>query len=581
VAFDIDTTLCQYGPVSVQNFSTGVGLNYYWNFGNGQSSTTQNPAFLYTDTGHFQVYLAIEDTNGCIDTAFKTVHVQAKPIANFFADTTNTPCLPLSVVFQDSSISDYIATWQWDWGDGTNSNTLDTSVAYHNYLSPGSFTVKLTVTTTYGCKASATRNNYINVSGPYAEFGIAPDSVCKGDEVSFFVTKNLGMASYTWVFGDGYEETVPATVDTVYHRYSLVGYRTPVVIYHDSANVCNIPFFDTVYVHEVKGKFTFHPDSQGCEVLNAQLLDQSLGADFYDWSFGDGRSSNMVNPKIYYHSPGSYRVKLSISNVAFGCADTLSKLFVVHPNPTVSASADTLICRGDSAALSAVSNHNPVAWQWERASVVSNADSFETWAFPISSQFIVAEATDTNGCIGVDSVKITVQDTPVVKLFHDTSIVIGETVVLLPVSSDRLIYRWIPEDEFTCTICPYPIMRPLESGTYQLIVNDVYGCFERVYEFIINVEKKYSADLPDAFSPNGDGVNDVVYARGWGIKEIEEFIIFNRWGEEVFRTNSPHTGWDGTFKGKDQSMDTYSYVLKVKHYDDSDRVIKGFIELIR
>ncbi|MDC1202482.1 gliding motility-associated C-terminal domain-containing protein, partial [Salibacteraceae bacterium] len=106
-------------------------------------------------------------------------------------------------------------------------------------------------------------------------------------------------------------------------------------------------------------------------------------------------------------------------------------------------------------------------------------------------------------------------------------------------------------------------------------------CFEKEFTFRIRVEEKYSLDVPDAFSPNGDGVNDVIYARGWGVKELLEFTIYNRWGQEVFSTNSLHEGWDGNYRGKAQGMDTYAYIVKVERFSGDESTIEGFIELIR
>ena len=91
-----------------------------------------------------------------------------------------------------------------------------------------------------------------------------------------------------------------------------------------------------------------------------------------------------------------------------------------------------------------------------------------------------------------------------------------------------------------------------------------------------------SVDVPDIFTPNGDGDNDVIYVKGWGIKKLLEFSIYNRWGEKVFTTTDINVGWDGTYKGKRQNMDTYAYYVKVETYIDPQPLTKkGNITLIR
>lgn len=133
----------------------------------------------------------------------------------------------------------------------------------------------------------------------------------------------------------------------------------------------------------------------------------------------------------------------------------------------------------------------------------------------------------------------------------------------------------------SCDNCPYPTYTAEANQDFFLIARDISGCFEKRFDFRIDVDERYTLDVPEAFSPNGDGVNDVIYAKGWGVKELLEFRIYNRWGHEVFNTNSLHVGWDGSYRGKEQSMDTYAYIARVKRYDGEETVKEGFIELIR
>jgi gliding motility-associated-like protein len=95
------------------------------------------------------------------------------------------------------------------------------------------------------------------------------------------------------------------------------------------------------------------------------------------------------------------------------------------------------------------------------------------------------------------------------------------------------------------------------------------------------VDEKYSLDVPSAFTPNGDGNNDVIYVKGWGIKKLLEFTIYNRWGERVFTTDDINQGWDGTFKGKPQNIDTYVYYAKGLLYSGKEISKKGTINLFR
>ena len=581
VSFNVDTIVCELSTVNFQNQSVGDSLTYFWNFGNGTTNTVQNPpGMIYVNLGEYVVFLAIQDDLGCQDTAFATISVKPKPIPNFYADTNVSPCLPLFVTFSDSSIGN-IVSWKWEFGDATGSVLLDTSLAFHTYTQPGSYNVKMTVESEFGCKASITKAGFIEVSGPYAEFGVAPDTTCVGVPIDFFVTQSQSMAKYTWVFGDGYDTTLIGSVSSIQHAYDRVGIRTPVVVYYDSLSICQIPFLDTIYIHEVKARFGFRSDSVGCGVLNTRMINNALGADSWRWELGDGRESLELAPLIYFPNVGEYDVELYIENEEWGCKDSITKRFVVHPVPEVLASADTLICRGDSVTVYGKTFSDSVVWEWRLKKYVEFDTAQITIAFPDTTTYLKIYARDTNGCAGVDSVKITVQDTPRVEIFDDTTVVIGEIVVLNPRSRDRLHYSWIPPGVLSCDTCQNPSYVAEGNQVFYLIVRDIYGCFGNEYSFNINVQEKYSLDVPDAFTPNGDGVNDIIYARGWGIKELQEFRIYNRWGQEVFSTNSIHHGWDGTFRGKEQGMDTYAYIVKVLRYNGKEDTKEGFIELVR
>jgi gliding motility-associated-like protein len=126
------------------------------------------------------------------------------------------------------------------------------------------------------------------------------------------------------------------------------------------------------------------------------------------------------------------------------------------------------------------------------------------------------------------------------------------------------------------------VFQPLEDTVYYVTIEDTLGCFSVVSRYEFDVLLLASVDVPDAFSPNGDSVNEMLFVEGWGIEKVLEFKIFNRWGEMVFETTNPDIGWDGTYKGQDQMADTYTYIVSVKPYIQEIPLTKqGFINLIR
>ena len=164
----------------------------------------------------------------------------------------------------------------------------------------------------------------------------------------------------------------------------------------------------------------------------------------------------------------------------------------------------------------------------------------------------------------------------------DTTIVIGD-VIDLPVYVDAGLYNftWTETDGLSCLDCSPPRIQPLEKISYNLILSDILGCFTYDVDFNIDIHPETFVKMPTTFSPNNDGTNDVIYLKGWGIKELVVFQIFNRFGEIVFETNDIAVGWDGTYRGEIQNNDVYVYKVKVKTWRNEEKAMEGYINLIQ
>jgi gliding motility-associated-like protein len=177
--------------------------------------------------------------------------------------------------------------------------------------------------------------------------------------------------------------------------------------------------------------------------------------------------------------------------------------------------------------------------------------------------------------------KIEVQQPPELGQLQDTSLIIGEEISYTVDAGKGFQYLWSPSEGVDCATCPNPTFSPLITTPYTLQVFDPSGCFNISRKVLIEIIEKYSLDVPSAFSPNGDGVNDIIYARGWGLKELKSFKIYNRFGELVFESQDFENGWDGTYRGKDQNIETYVYTVEVLTFGGEILTKKGNISLIR
>jgi PKD repeat protein len=228
---------CAPLSVTFSDASTGGPTSWSWDFGNGNTSTLQNPSATYATPGTYTVSLTVSNGGGS-NTLTRNAYITvfAKPTAYLTAASPPAGCLPLSVNFQDSSVQGdgVINTWLWDFGDGATGNAQDPT---HSYTLAGTYTVSLTVTDANGCSASVLRNNYVTVAanGPTADFTGSPLTACAAPlNVTFTNNSSGGTAplSYAWDFGDG--NTSGGTSPS--NSYATTGSYTVKLVVTDAGN---------------------------------------------------------------------------------------------------------------------------------------------------------------------------------------------------------------------------------------------------------------------------------------------------------------------------------------------------------
>ena len=283
------------------------------------------------------------------------------------------------------------------------------------------------------------------------------------------------------------------------------------------------------------------------------------GGGSYIWSNGSTGSSIVVTP------PTSVVYSVTVSNGR--CSSTDSTEITVHQYPIPVISSTQYICPGKSDMLF-VSGGTSYIW--------SNGDT--------TAQITITPLIDTtylvtlyNGpCKLSDSVKVILNSVPVITACCDTTIIAGNSVALS--ATGGLGYSWYPANGLSCNTCASPIASPDVNTTYTLVVTSDSGCTSaQTITIDVNCGTVF---IPEAFSPNGDGQNDVLYVRGDCIKTMQ-FEIFDRWGNKVFETESKSVGWDGICRGEAMNTGSYVYYLKATLYDGSTTEKHGDITLVR
>ena len=397
-------------------------------------------------------------------------------------------------------------------------------------------------------------------------------SICINETVTFSIVNPSNIASYTWDFGDGNS----ATGDPVSHIYRKIGTLFPTLILNDSSGFCIIPVQDTIVIEDVKAIFT-SSDTLGCEIpLAIDFTNQSIGADQYSWNI-DGVLYNNTNPTHTFAQYGSFLAELFIESNS-GCFDTSRQQIRISPKPQLVLSQDTGICIGDTIILEASGGNT---YTWNPLQSLNFIAANKAQAFPqINTVYNVVTSNSFN-CQDSGSINVEVIQEPTSYSLMDSSLIIGESIYANVFVGPQYKYFWSPPEGLSCTDCPNPIIQPLHSTVYTVQIFNDYACFNFSDTIRIDVEEKYSLDVPQAFSPNGDGNNDFIFVKGWGIKELVSFSIFNRFGEKVFESTDIEQGWDGNFKGDAQGIETYIYTVEVIYYNGETARKKGNINLIR
>lgn len=329
-----------------------------------------------------------------------------------------------------------------------------------------------------------------------------------------------------------------------------------------------------------------------CEGACISFTDMSAssavgGITSWAWTFTGATpsSSNNQNPiNVCYSTAGTYQVILTVTD-ANGSDDETKVGYITVSSCTPPTAGfvieDSTICAGECVVFGNTSV-GATSWQWtfENGTPLSSTNQN-----PGSVCFNVAGTQEVklvvSNSYGVDSISntITVLEPQQVVLGNDTSIQWGQSVSLTATGVINGVYTWSPDIDLTCTTCPNPISTPEETITYTVITSDSNGC---VSSDNITLFVKYENVIfvPNIFSPNGDGANDILFVRGKGVAELK-FFIYDRWGEKVFETTRLDVGWDGTFRGKDMNKAVFVYYLEATFIDGSEVTQKGDITLIK
>lgn len=567
--------------VSASDYTaSGSSLDFNWDYGNSESGILQSKKVFYPEAKTYNIKLDYtEKSTGCKSSAESTIDIQSYPTAKFTTDPDS--CAPKIITFKDVSVSATSVSVKWVYGSITK-----VASEFGVNLIKGSHLIKQIVSTSYGCIDSVSRIK--KMYEPKGNFDMSRSTICKGSNITFNIKDTADLYAYTWAYGDGYTDDNIGQVTHQYNFHPPSGTTLARLILYSVGKSCSKAVQKPVNIQKVIAEFdrlsTYkektEKDSSICQSEGAfNFINKSIGYTSYKWNFGDGQTSSTDMTPSHVYAPGKYNVQMSVADTRSSCVDTITKTIFVYKNPEIESVGDT-VCLGKDIQLSI---KNPVAsskYLWQPSTGLSNDTIVNPIATLTESQVYRAIVKDTNTCYDTTLV----YNGLVTPLDFDNridTIVIGD-IYKIPVTYNGLYnFNWTPSTGLSCQNCTLPEVRPLVDTEYKVEITDVLGCYNNDATFKIVVRPETFVKLPTSFTPNHDNNNDIIYVEGWGIKELLEFQVFNRWGESIYKSNNLNEGWDGKFKGVDQNSDAYVYKVKVLTWRDEEIVKEGYINLIR
>ncbi len=550
---DTTVSICSGNNFNLSTIYSTAGLTANWSLGN----VSVNDPSAISVQGNYQ--LIVISSEGCSDTATVTLTVNPKPSVG--RDTAISTCegktIDLTLLYNTTGLA---INWT------LNNNTVtDPSLV----LVAGNY--QLIATTLSGCSDTAIA--IVNFDQKPALGNDKNENVCQGNTIDLTSLFNTGNNTNNWAINNtavvnpsaistaGIYQLISTTnlgcADTALVTVAIVA--APTVITHNQLPICSPLTFDLTDAAITAGS--------------------SPGLSFTYWE--DAQATTGYATPVTA-TGGTYYIKGTDSN---NCSAIEPVQLSYYPLPIVNAGDDFAICDKDSAVLNAsVTNSTvPVTYQWAPVNEggIRNPTSPSTIVAPVGTQEYILTVTDGHGCNYAikDSVVVTMQ--PPVPAFAGNDTIASTGVPHQLQASGGVNYAWEPAGLLSDDAVSNPLATiSADSVLFSVIVTDEAGCIG--YDTIkIRTYDGFTYYVPNAFSPNNDGRNDVFRPIPVGVIHTDYFRVFNRYGELMFETSQYLKGWDGFYKGVAQPIGNYVWVVKGKARTGRVIEMRGNVVLVR
>jgi gliding motility-associated-like protein len=560
---------------SFQNESTSAGVtDYAWTFGDplsgaNNTSSQPTPTHTFTDTGKFIVKLKVTNNLGCQDSA-QTVMSVYPTFKTDFSFSGN--CFQSPFQFTDGTTHTYgtVNKWHWDFGETTlTDDTSNIKNPSYKYNSAGTRTVTLISQSDKGCIDTISKPVLVRAN-PVLDLPFKDTLICSIDQLPLIAQ---GTGNFNWIS----QPTDPSL--------TTPNIPNPVVAPKDT----------TLYIVTLNDNGCVKTDTITVNVLDFITVD--IGADTgicrtdtivmktvshalsYQWTPATGLSSTAAKaPQVFPNVTTTYYVQANLGLCP--AYDTIT--IQVAPYPVANAGADAMICYGDRVQLHA--NYNGTGYAWSPTNSLLNPTSLNPIAGPQTTTAYIFTAFSQGICPKPRSDTAWVVVRSQVKAFagNDTAVTALQPLQLN--ATGGVTYQWSPSFGLSATNIGNPVATlpfTVDSIIYRVRATDSAGCFADDDMKVIVFKTGADIFIPTAFTPNGDGTNEIARPVLVGMQQLVYYRVFNRWGQMVYSTSEIGKGWDGTFGGKKQPSGTYVFAAQAIDYTGKPVFKKGTLVLIR
>ena len=550
------------------------GTSYSWSpAANLNNPLSANPVVQGNVSTVYTVIIK-DNTNGANCSATLTTNFVVWPLPQPNYTISSSPCSNSIAITNFSSGNLGPNPFSWNFGDGSPVNNLPSPV--YTYSNNGTFSVSLTITDANGCESVQGQTIAIFNFTPGV---VSSSSICFGAATTLTAQ---GGTQYSWTPSASLSNTnagitaANPTTTTIYSvtiENSTPGYKCSSTL---TTQIIVRPTPTTNF------NFSINPCGGGVYFTDQSADDITT----WNWTLTPTKTSTVQNPYYFFSSGGSYTVTLITGN-QYGCKNTLSKELGVPKPPPLTISADTAICKSMSRQLVATGG---VSYSWSPAATLDFPTLYNPIATPpVTTDYSVVVTTSQviggNACVFLLTVLVEVDvlsTTPISAFANPVVVTVGDPSILTYIGQPGASVTWFPSGSTTPGVGYTVTAYPSRPTTYTAVASRG-ACTEEVTVLV----EAYSAGcttndffVPNTFTPNGDGKNDVLYLRSVKTDEMY-FAIYNRWGELVFETTDPTKGWDGTYQGRAADIGVFGWYYKAKCINGGETFGKGNVTLIR